>query len=91
METKAKKKMGTKGRAKASFCFDLVVVVQVLNECSIIVKWLTKKKQHQDSLPKHVDPVLLSADIKKGTITLDRKNLSRTTAIIDLPRIISMD
>ncbi|KAL8242668.1 hypothetical protein R6Q59_012970 [Mikania micrantha] len=51
---------------------DLNEKQKVLNECSEIENWLREKKQLQDSLPKHVDPVLLSSDIKKKTETLDR-------------------
>ncbi|KAI3814957.1 hypothetical protein L1987_14606 [Smallanthus sonchifolius] len=45
---------------------------KVLNECSEAENWLREKKQLQDSLPKHVDPVLLSSDIRKKAETLDR-------------------
>ncbi|KAL8223659.1 hypothetical protein R6Q57_019134 [Mikania cordata] len=51
---------------------DLNEKQKVLNECSEIENWLREKKQLQDSLPKHVDPVLLSSDIKKKIETLDR-------------------
>ncbi|KAM0017462.1 putative Heat shock protein 70 family [Helianthus debilis subsp. tardiflorus] len=45
---------------------------KVLNECSELENWLREKKQIQDSLPKHADPVLLSSDIRKKSDTLDR-------------------
>ncbi|KAK9060489.1 hypothetical protein SSX86_021193 [Deinandra increscens subsp. villosa] len=45
---------------------------KVLNECSEAENWLREKKQLQDSLPKHADPVLLSSDIRKKAETLDR-------------------
>ncbi|KAD2393940.1 hypothetical protein E3N88_40917 [Mikania micrantha] len=56
---------------------DLNEKQKVLNECSEIENWLREKKQLQDSLPKHVDPVLLSSDIKKKTETLDRPIMSK--------------
>ncbi|PWA80993.1 heat shock protein 70 family [Artemisia annua] len=45
---------------------------KVLNECSEVENWLREKKQLQDSLPKHADPVLLLSDIRKKSETLDR-------------------
>ncbi|KAI7745049.1 hypothetical protein M8C21_002250 [Ambrosia artemisiifolia] len=45
---------------------------KVLNECSEVENWLREKKQAQDSLPKHADPVLLSSDIRKKSETIDR-------------------
>lgn len=45
---------------------------QVLTECVEAEAWLREKKQQQDSLPKHTNPVLLSADIKKKAEALDR-------------------
>ncbi|KAC9514760.1 hypothetical protein R6Q59_012987 [Mikania micrantha] len=51
---------------------DLSEKQKVLNECSEIENWLKEKKQLQDSLPKHADPVLLLSDIRKKTETLDR-------------------
>ncbi|KAM1807812.1 hypothetical protein FF1_030531 [Malus domestica] len=36
----------------------------VFNECYKVEQWLRKKNQQQDSLPKNVDPVLWSNDIK---------------------------
>ncbi|MFS7992361.1 putative Heat shock protein 70 family [Helianthus anomalus] len=51
---------------------DLSEKQKVLNECSEVENWLREKKQIQDSLPKHADPVLLSSDIRKKSETLDR-------------------
>ncbi|XP_076887908.1 heat shock 70 kDa protein 15-like [Bidens hawaiensis] len=51
---------------------DLNEKQKVLNECSEVENWLREKKQLQDSLPKHADPVLLSSDIKKKSEALDR-------------------
>ncbi|GKE79708.1 heat shock 70 kDa protein 15-like protein [Tanacetum coccineum] len=45
---------------------------QVLNECSEAENWLTKTQQVQDALPKHVEPDLLSADIRKKAEVIDR-------------------
>lgn len=53
-------------------CYNFVTTVQVLNECSEVENWLREKKQLQDSLPKHADPVLLLSDIRKKSETLDR-------------------
>ncbi|VAH15210.1 unnamed protein product [Triticum turgidum subsp. durum] len=49
------------------YCF-----IQVVNECSDAETWLTEKKQQQDALPKHANPVLLVSDIKKKAEALDR-------------------
>ncbi|KAJ0865518.1 putative Heat shock protein 70 family [Helianthus annuus] len=51
---------------------DLSEKQKVLNECSDAENWLREKKQLQDSLPKHADPVLLSSDIRKKVEALDR-------------------
>ncbi|KAK9060490.1 hypothetical protein SSX86_021194 [Deinandra increscens subsp. villosa] len=51
---------------------DLSEKQKVLNECSEAENWLREKKQLQDSLPKHADPVLLSSDIRKKAETIDR-------------------
>ncbi|KAK1414269.1 hypothetical protein QVD17_30013 [Tagetes erecta] len=51
---------------------DLSEKQKVLNECSEAQSWLTEKKQLQDSLPKHADPVLLTSDIRKKAEALDR-------------------
>ncbi|VAH15204.1 unnamed protein product [Triticum turgidum subsp. durum] len=45
---------------------------KVVNECSDAETWLTEKKQQQDALPKHANPVLLVSDIKKKAEALDR-------------------
>ncbi|XP_062179746.1 heat shock 70 kDa protein 15-like [Phragmites australis] len=45
---------------------------KVINECSEAETWLLEKKQQQDALPKHANPVLLAADLKKKAETLDR-------------------
>ncbi|XP_076889434.1 heat shock 70 kDa protein 15-like [Bidens hawaiensis] len=51
---------------------DLCEKQKVLNECSEAENWLREKKQQQDSLPKHADPVLLSSDIRKKLEAVDR-------------------
>ncbi|GJT53238.1 heat shock 70 kDa protein 15 [Tanacetum coccineum] len=38
---------------------------KVLSECSKAENWLREAQQVQDGLPKHAEPVLLSADIRK--------------------------
>jgi heat shock protein 4 len=45
---------------------------KVINECSEAETWLIEKKQQQDALPKHANPVLLASDLKKKAETLDR-------------------
>ncbi|KAG0517223.1 hypothetical protein BDA96_09G070300 [Sorghum bicolor] len=45
---------------------------KVINECSEAENWLREKKQQQDALPKHANPVLLVSDLKKKAETLDR-------------------
>ncbi|ERN03917.1 heat shock 70 kDa protein 14 [Amborella trichopoda] len=45
---------------------------KVVNECTEAEAWLREKKQQQDALPKHANPVLLSSDLKKKAETLDR-------------------
>ncbi|XP_062230936.1 heat shock 70 kDa protein 15-like [Phragmites australis] len=45
---------------------------KVINECSEAENWLREKKQQQDVLPKHANPVLLVSDLKKKAETLDR-------------------
>ncbi|KAG6415764.1 hypothetical protein SASPL_123180 [Salvia splendens] len=55
--------------------FDHIDVAEkhkVFNECVGAEAWLREKKQQQDSLPKHANPVLLSADVKKKAEALDR-------------------
>lgn len=51
---------------------DMAEKQKVLNECVEAEAWLREKKQHQDSLPKHATPVLLSADVRKKAEALDR-------------------
>ncbi|KAB2611338.1 heat shock 70 kDa protein 15-like [Pyrus ussuriensis x Pyrus communis] len=45
---------------------------KVLNECVEAEAWLREKKQQQDSLPKHANPVLLSADVRRKAEAVDR-------------------
>ncbi|GJR75351.1 putative ribonuclease H-like domain-containing protein [Tanacetum coccineum] len=45
---------------------------QVFNECSEAENWLRDAQQVQDGLPKHAEPVLLSADIRKREEAIDR-------------------
>ncbi|KAL8151190.1 hypothetical protein V2J09_020998 [Rumex salicifolius] len=45
----------------------------VLAECNKAEHWLQEKFQQQDSLPKHVDPILSSSDIRRKTDALDAK------------------
>ncbi|KAL6607734.1 hypothetical protein ACP70R_040797 [Stipagrostis hirtigluma subsp. patula] len=45
---------------------------KVINECSEAENWLREKKQQQDALPKHANPVLLVSDIRKKAEALDR-------------------
>ncbi|XP_059645480.1 heat shock 70 kDa protein 15-like [Cornus florida] len=51
---------------------DLAEKQKVLNESVEAEAWLREKKQQQDSLPKHVTPALLSADVRKKAEALDR-------------------
>ncbi|KAL9355743.1 hypothetical protein Peur_053713 [Populus x canadensis] len=56
----------------------------VIDECNKAEKWLQEKTQQQDSLPKNVDPVLWSCDIKRKAEGFDAtckyitKSLPRT-------------
>ncbi|KAJ6397104.1 hypothetical protein OIU77_022028 [Salix suchowensis] len=56
----------------------------VINECNKAEKWLQEKIQQQDSLPKNVDPVLWSSEIKRKAEGFDAtckyitKSLPRT-------------
>ncbi|KAL8118637.1 heat shock 70 kDa protein 14-like [Apium graveolens] len=55
--------------------FDHIEIAEkekVLNGCVEAEAWLREKQQHQDSLPKHATPVLLSADLRKKAEALDR-------------------
>ncbi|PWA64282.1 heat shock protein 70 family [Artemisia annua] len=45
---------------------------EVLNECSKAENWLREAQQLQDTLPKHAEPVLLSANIRKKEEAIDR-------------------
>ncbi|KAL6897866.1 hypothetical protein ACP4OV_006825 [Aristida adscensionis] len=45
---------------------------KVINECSEAENWLREKKQQQDALPKHANPVVLVSDLKKKAEALDR-------------------
>ncbi|XP_020226409.1 heat shock 70 kDa protein 14 [Cajanus cajan] len=45
---------------------------KVINECAEAEKWFREKQQQQSSLPKHVNPVLLSAEIRRKAEAVDR-------------------
>ncbi|KAL2338091.1 hypothetical protein Fmac_012537 [Flemingia macrophylla] len=45
---------------------------KVINECAEAEKWFREKQQQQTSLPKHVNPVLLSAEIRRKAEAVDR-------------------
>ncbi|XP_074331507.1 heat shock 70 kDa protein 14-like [Apium graveolens] len=45
---------------------------KVLNECVEAEAWLREKKQQQDSLPKHSNPILLTADVRGKAEAADR-------------------
>ncbi|XP_073272792.1 heat shock 70 kDa protein 14 [Primulina huaijiensis] len=51
---------------------DIAEKQEVLNECMEAKAWLIEKRQHQDSLPKHATPFLLSAEVRKKAEALDR-------------------
>ncbi|XP_073141076.1 heat shock 70 kDa protein 14-like [Henckelia pumila] len=51
---------------------DLAEKQKVINETMEAEAWLREKLQQQDSLPKHANPVLLSADVRKKAEALDR-------------------
>jgi len=51
---------------------DIADKQKVVSECNDAEAWLSEKKQHQDSLPKHANPLLLVADIRRKAETLDR-------------------
>ncbi|KAL1551499.1 heat shock 70 kDa protein 15-like [Salvia divinorum] len=51
---------------------DLAEKQKVLSDCVEAEAWLREKQQHQDTLPKHTPPVLLSADVRKKAESLDR-------------------
>ncbi|GJZ19509.1 heat shock 70 kDa protein 15-like protein [Tanacetum coccineum] len=50
---------------------DLSEKQKVLKECSEAKNWLTETRHLQDGLPKHAEPVLLSADIRKRAEAID--------------------
>ncbi|EXB50301.1 Heat shock 70 kDa protein 16 [Morus notabilis] len=43
----------------------------IVNECTKAEQWLREKTQEQDSLPRNIDPVLWSSDIKSKTDELN--------------------
>ncbi|CAL9017621.1 unnamed protein product [Prunus brigantina] len=45
----------------------------IVNECYKVEQWLREKNQLQDSLPKNVDPVLWSSDIKSRAEELNSR------------------
>lgn len=45
----------------------------IMNECNKAEQWLREKTQEQDSLPKNVDPLLWSSEIKNRTEDLNMK------------------
>ncbi|XVF70652.1 hypothetical protein PTKIN_Ptkin11bG0179300 [Pterospermum kingtungense] len=45
----------------------------IMNECNKAEQWLREKTQEQDSLPKNVDPLLWSSEIKSRTEDLNMK------------------
>lgn len=45
--------------------------VQIVNECEKAEQWLREKTQQQDFLPRNVDPVLWSSDIRSKTDELN--------------------
>ncbi|KAJ1261991.1 hypothetical protein BS78_09G072100 [Paspalum vaginatum] len=45
---------------------------KVINECSEAENWLRERKEQQEALPKHANPVLLVSDLRKKAETLDR-------------------
>lgn len=52
----------------------------IINECNKAELWLRERTQQQDSLPKNVDPVLWSTEIKKKAETLNAmcKHIARS-------------
>ncbi|GLJ18034.1 hypothetical protein SUGI_0318230 [Cryptomeria japonica] len=51
---------------------DVAEKQKVVNECNDAEQWLKDKRQQQDLLPKHVNPVFLASDVKRKAETLDR-------------------
>lgn len=47
------------------YSFDISPIFQVIDECNKAENWLQEKTQQQDLLPKNVDPVLWSCEIKR--------------------------
>ncbi|XP_050370955.1 heat shock 70 kDa protein 16 [Argentina anserina] len=45
----------------------------ILNECFKVEQWLKEKNQHQKSMPKNIDPIVWSSDIKSRTEELNLK------------------
>ncbi|XP_022716906.1 heat shock 70 kDa protein 16-like [Durio zibethinus] len=45
----------------------------IMNECNKAEQWLREKTQQQDSLPKDIDPLLWSSEIKNKTEDLNMK------------------
>uniref|UniRef100_A0A5B6ZSD4 Putative heat shock protein 16 n=1 Tax=Davidia involucrata TaxID=16924 RepID=A0A5B6ZSD4_DAVIN len=54
----------------------------VINECNKAEQWLRDKTQQQDSLPKNVDPILWSSEIKRKSEALNAmcKHIMRSKA-----------
>ncbi|XP_004294376.1 PREDICTED: heat shock 70 kDa protein 16 [Fragaria vesca subsp. vesca] len=54
----------------------------ILNECFKVEQWLREKNQQQNSMPKNIDPILWSSDIKSRTEELNTKfkNIFRSRA-----------
>lgn len=63
---------------------NLFYCTQVINECSEAENWLRERKQQQDALPKHANPVVLVSDLKKKAETLDRFVVRDTSSHINL-------
>ncbi|XP_041990561.1 heat shock 70 kDa protein 15-like [Salvia splendens] len=61
-------------RSNDSKCdhIDLAEKQKVLSDCVEAEAWLREKQQHQDTLPKYMTLVLLSAEVKKKAESLDR-------------------
>ncbi|KAF8407027.1 hypothetical protein HHK36_006151 [Tetracentron sinense] len=51
---------------------DMAEKQKVIKECGEAEAWLREKKQQQEPLPMYATPVLMSADVKRKTETLDR-------------------
>ncbi|XWS27845.1 hypothetical protein CRYUN_Cryun25bG0014800 [Craigia yunnanensis] len=51
----------------------------IMNECKMAEQWLRDKTQQQDSLPKNIDPLLWSSEIKSRTEDLNMKCKHITT------------